>query len=72
MSVTVDQPRHDDAPCCIDDLIGPRLGVPDRGDPVALDEDIALDDLPFPVLGYDEPALDQYAQITELLGTEGY
>ena len=72
MRMTVDQPGDDQAAGRVDDLVGPRLGVPDRGDPVALDEDIALDDLPFPVLGYDEPALDQYAQITELLGTEGY
>jgi len=42
------------------------------GDPAAFDEDIALDDLAFPVLGDDQAALDQYAQITELLRTEGY
>jgi len=70
--VTVDEPRDHEAARGVYDLVRPRLRVTYSGDPAAFDEDIALDDLAFPVLGDDQAALDQYAQITELLRTEGY
>ena len=59
MVMCVDEPGDDQVPLGVDHHVGPALNGADPLDDVALDQDIAPEDLPLCVLGDDVGILDQ-------------